>query len=151
MNDEIDPILVGETDDIEVGTVESFEHDDVNYAVYHLEPGFFCTQGNCNCEEKAPLSEAEIEGEELECVGCGNTFSIVSGDCISDPELDGLKIFDISEEDPHRCEGKGLKREGRAPVEVPARIPGLLRLRRRRWRLGPLGWSWPTPLLPRLG
>ena len=73
MNDEIDPILVGETDDIEVGTVESFEHDDVNYAVYHLEPGFFCTQGNCNCEEKAPLSEAEIEGEELECVGCGRT------------------------------------------------------------------------------
>ena len=99
MNDEIDPILVGETDDIEVGTVESFEHDDVNYAVYHLEPGFFCTQGNCNCEEKAPLSESEIEGEELECVGCGNTYSIVSGDCISDPELDGLKIFDISEED----------------------------------------------------
>ena len=83
MNDEIDPILVGETDDIEVGTVESFEHDDVNYAVYHLEPGFFCTQGNCNCEEKAPLSESEIEGEELECVGCGNTYSIVSGDCIS--------------------------------------------------------------------
>ena len=76
MNDEIDPILVGETDDIEVGTVESFEHDDVNYAVYHLEPGFFCTQGNCNCEEKAPLSESEIEGEELECVGCGNTYSI---------------------------------------------------------------------------
>ena len=65
MNDEIDPILVGETDDIEVGTVESFEYDDINYAIYRLEPGFFCTQGNCNCEEKAPLSESEIEGEEL--------------------------------------------------------------------------------------
>ena len=99
MNDEIDPIFVGETDDIEVGTVESFEHDDINFAIYHLESGFFCTQGNCNCEEKAPLSESEIEGAELECVGCGNTYSIVSGDCISDPELDGLKIFDISEED----------------------------------------------------
>ena len=86
-------------DDIEVGTVESFEHDDVNYAIYHLESGFFCTQGNCNCEEKAPLNEAEIEGEELECVGCGNMYSIVSGDCISNPELDGIKIFDISEED----------------------------------------------------
>ncbi len=41
MNDEIDPILVGETDDIEVGTVESFEHDDVNYAVYHLPQELF--------------------------------------------------------------------------------------------------------------
>ncbi len=45
------------------------------------------------------MSEAEIEDEELECVSCGNTYSIVSGDCISEPELDGLKIFDISEED----------------------------------------------------
>ncbi len=35
----------------------------------------------------------------LECVGCGNTYSIVSGDCISDPELEGLKVIDISEED----------------------------------------------------
>ena len=66
MNDEIDPILVGETDDIEVGTVESFEHEDITYAVYHLEPGYFCTQGICNCEDRAPLSESEIEGEELE-------------------------------------------------------------------------------------
>ena len=33
--------LLVKTDDIEVGTVESFEHDDTNYAIYHLEPGFF--------------------------------------------------------------------------------------------------------------
>ena len=26
-----------------------------------MESGFFSTQGNCNCEERAPLSEAEIE------------------------------------------------------------------------------------------
>ena len=32
MNDEIDPILVGETDDIEIGSVESFEHEDITYA-----------------------------------------------------------------------------------------------------------------------
>ena len=99
MNDEIEPILVGETDDIEIGTVESFEHEDNNFAIYRLESGFFSTQGNCNCEERAPLSEAEIEEEELECVSCGNTYSIVSGDCISQPELDGLKVYDITEEE----------------------------------------------------
>ena len=99
MNREVDPILVGEVDDIEVGTVEDFEHEDINFAIFRLESGFFCTQGNCNCEEKAPLSESEIDGEELECVSCGETYSIVSGDCVSQPELDGLKIYDISEED----------------------------------------------------
>ena len=99
MNDEIEPILVGDTDDIEIGSVENFEYEDNNFAIFRLESGFFSTQGNCNCEERAPLSEAEIEDEELECVSCRNTYSIVSGDCISEPELDGLKIFDISEED----------------------------------------------------
>ena len=99
MNDEIEPILVGEIDDIEIGTVENFEHEDVNFAIYRLQSGFFSTQGNCNCDERAPLSEAEIEEEELECASCGNTYSIVSGDCISEPELDGLKVYDIYEEE----------------------------------------------------
>ena len=99
MNDEIEPIFVGEVEDIEVGSVEVFEHDDNNFAIFRLESGFFSTQGNCNCEEKAPLGEAEIEEEELECASCGNTYSIVSGDCISEPELAGLKIYDIYEEE----------------------------------------------------
>ena len=99
MNIENEPILVGQVDDVEIGTVESFEYEDVTFAIIRLDTGFFSTQGNCNCEERAPLSEAEIEGEELECVSCGNTYSIVSGDCISQPELDGIKIYDISEED----------------------------------------------------
>ncbi len=99
MNNEIDSVLVGEINDIEVGTVENFEYEDNNYAIYKLESGFFSTQGNCNCEEKAPLSESEVDGEEIECASCGNTYSIVSGDCISQPELDGLKVYDIYEED----------------------------------------------------
>ena len=99
MNDEIDIVHIGELDDIEVGSVENFEHDEKDYAIYHLENGYFATQGHCNCEEKAFLSEATVEGEELECASCGNVYSIVSGDSISDLELPALKIFDVSEED----------------------------------------------------
>ena len=99
MNNEIDPIQIGEVEDIEVGTVENFEHEDNNFAIFRLDTGFFSTQGNCNCEERAPLSESDIDGEELECVSCGNTYSIVSGDCISQPELNALKIYDIYDED----------------------------------------------------
>ena len=99
MNDEIEPILIGEVDDIDVGSVENFEYDDVNYAIYRLESGFFATEGNCPCAEKTLLSESSIEGEELECPTCGNKFSIVSGDSISDLEQTPLKIFDVTEED----------------------------------------------------
>ena len=61
MNDEIDVVHIGELDDIDVGSVENFEHDEKDYAIFHLESGFFSTQGHCNCEEKAFLSEATVE------------------------------------------------------------------------------------------
>ena len=31
MNEEIEPILIGEVDDIEVGSVENFEYEDINF------------------------------------------------------------------------------------------------------------------------
>ena len=99
MNEEIENIHIGEVDDIEVGSVENFEHEEIDYAIFHLESGFFATQGHCYCEEQAFLSEANIEGEELECASCGNTFSIVSGDPISDLDLPPLKIYDVTEEE----------------------------------------------------
>tara|TARA_Y100001970_G_scaffold294320_1_gene450496 strand:+ start:12668 stop:12988 length:321 start_codon:yes stop_codon:yes gene_type:complete len=99
MNNEIDPIYIGETEDIDIGSVENFEYEEIDYAIFHLESGFFATQGHCNCDEQAFLSESTVEGEELECASCGNTFSIVSGDPLSDPELNPLKIYDVSEED----------------------------------------------------
>tara|TARA_B100000401_G_C52486668_1_gene568375 strand:- start:102 stop:422 length:321 start_codon:yes stop_codon:yes gene_type:complete len=99
MNEEIEPILIGEVDDMEIGSVENFEYEDINYAIYRLESGFFATQGNCLCTERTLLGEADIEGEELECPSCGNIFSIVSGDSISDLEQAPLKIYDVTEED----------------------------------------------------
>ena len=99
MNKEIEPVHIGEIEDIDKGSVENFEHEEIDYAIFHLESGFFATQGHCNCEDQAFLSEASIEGEELECASCGNTYSIVSGDSISDAELLSLHIYDVSEED----------------------------------------------------
>ena len=99
MIEEIEPILIGEVEDIEKDSVENFEHEEIDYAIFHLESGFFATQGHCNCEDQAFLSEASIENEELECAGCGNVYSIVSGDPINDDELQSLRIYDVSEED----------------------------------------------------
>ncbi len=95
----MEPIHIGEVEDIDKVCVENFEHEEIDYAIFHLESGFFATQGHCNCEEQAFLSEASIESEELECAGCGNTYSIVSGDPINDDELQSLRIYDVSEED----------------------------------------------------
>ena len=99
MNQEIEPIHIGEVEDIDKESVENFEHEEIDYAIFHLEAGFFATQGHCNCEDQAYLSEGNVEGEEVECAICGDIHSIVSGDPINNEELIPLKIYDISEED----------------------------------------------------
>ena len=98
MNLEIEPVHVGGEEDVDVGSVENFEHEEIDYAIFRLESGFFATQGHCSCEEQAFISEGSVEGEELECASCGNTFSIVSGDPISDLDLPPLRTYDIYEE-----------------------------------------------------
>ena len=98
MNTEVDPVHSGQEDDIDVGSVENFEHEEIDYAIFRLESGFFALQGHCYCEDQTFISESSVEGEELECASCGNTFSIVSGDPISDLDLLPLRTFDIYEE-----------------------------------------------------
>ena len=99
MNQEIEPIHLGEIEDIDKQSVENFEHDEIDYAIFHLESGFFATQGHCNCEDQPYLSEGNVEGEEVECEICGEKYSIVAGDSINNEELIPLKIYDVSEED----------------------------------------------------
>ena len=98
MNTEIEPVHIGQEDDIEVGSVENFEHEEIDYAIFRLESGFYALQGHCYCEDQAFLSESNVEGEELECASCGNTYSIVSGDPINNLELPSLKMYEIFEE-----------------------------------------------------
>ena len=99
MNIEIEPIHIGQQDDIDVGCVENFEHDEIDYAIFRLESGFFATEGHCACEDEAYISEGNVEGEEVECASCGKIYSIVSGDPLNDEEANSLKIYDVSEED----------------------------------------------------
>ena len=65
MNLEIEPVHIGQEDDIDVGSVENFEHEEIDYAIFHLESGFFATQGHCSCEDNAYISEGNVEGEEV--------------------------------------------------------------------------------------
>tara|TARA_B100001123_G_C15275485_1_gene1011999 strand:+ start:619 stop:933 length:315 start_codon:yes stop_codon:yes gene_type:complete len=95
---ESEVILVGEIEDIEVGSVEHFEYEEIDYAIYHLNSGFFATQGNCVCDSSAFLFEGNINNDEIECPTCGNKFSIISGDPITNPDSSGIKIYDVTTE-----------------------------------------------------
>ena len=86
MNLEIEPIHIGEVEDIDKDSVENFEHEEIDYAIFHLGSGFFATQGHCNCEDQSFLSEG-----------------IVSADPINNEELAPLKIYDVSAEENNIC------------------------------------------------
>ena len=64
MNTEVDPVHIGQEDDIDVGSVENFEHEEIDYAIFRLESGFFALQGHCHCEDQTFISESSVEGEE---------------------------------------------------------------------------------------
>ena len=98
MNDERERIPIGHSEDIDKNSVENFEHEDFDYAIFNIDGLFYATQGNCFCEEQALISEGTIDGDEIECSSCSRTFNIHSGDNISDPTADRLKIYEISEE-----------------------------------------------------
>lgn len=99
MNQEVEPIYIGEIEDIDIDSAENFEHEEIDYAIFRLESGFFATQGHCDCEDQAYFSEANVEREEVECSSCGEVYSIVSGDPINNEELLPLKIYNVSEEE----------------------------------------------------
>ena len=99
MNEEFEPINIGEVEDIDLNSVENFEYEEVDYAIFHLDSGFFATQGHCNCDDQPFFSEGNIEGEEVECASCGEIYSIVSGEPINNEELVPFKIYDIIIED----------------------------------------------------
>ena len=94
MNQENDLVHIGQSEDIDEDAVENFEHEEIDYAIYKIKSGFYATQGHCKCEEQAYLSEGNIDNEEIECASCGKSFSIISGDPISDPETSLLKTFE---------------------------------------------------------
>ena len=98
MNEEIESILIGQAGDIEKNSVEYFEHEEIDYAIYHLESGFYATQGMCTCENNVLLSEGTIENEEIECFSCGEIFNITTGEPINDPDNNHLKIYEVYKE-----------------------------------------------------
>ena len=98
MNDEIERIHIGDSEDIDKNSVENFEYEDFDYAIFNIDGLFYATQGNCFCEEQALISEGTIDGDEIECSSCSQTFNIHSGDNICDPEANRLKIYEVSEE-----------------------------------------------------
>lgn len=95
MNDkETNWIFVCLESDIELEDIFRFDHKNSTYCVYHIEDGFFATDGICT-HESVHLEEGLVMDGEIECPMHQGIFDIKTGKAKSPPACVDLKTFPI--------------------------------------------------------
>ena len=68
--------FVCNTSDVDFEDQYRFDHNDRTYCIYHLEDGFYATDGLCTHED-IHLVDGLIDGEEIECPMHLGVFNII--------------------------------------------------------------------------
>ena len=90
--------FVCNTSDVDFEDQYRFDHNDRTYCIYHLEDGFYATDGLCTHED-VHLVDGLIDGEEIECPMHLGVFNIKTGRVVMDPPCEDLKTYKIKVED----------------------------------------------------
>ena len=90
--------FVCNTSDVDFEDQYRFDHNDRTYCIYHLEDGFYATDGLCTHED-VHLVDGLIDGEEIECPMHLGVFNIKTGKVVMDPPCEDLKTYKIKVED----------------------------------------------------
>ena len=85
-------VLVGDTNSIDMEDLIRFDHKDKTYCIYHIEDGFFATDGICT-HEAVHLQEGIVMDDEIECPMHQGIFNIKTGKAISPPACEDLKTY----------------------------------------------------------
>ena len=91
-------IYVCEKGDIEVEDLKRFDYQDKTFCIYHIEDGFFATDGICT-HESVHLEEGLVMDGEIECPMHQGIFDIKTGKAKSPPACEDLKSYPIKVEE----------------------------------------------------
>jgi 3-phenylpropionate/trans-cinnamate dioxygenase ferredoxin subunit len=81
--------------DVPVGTVAAFDlGGDVDIAVVNTDDGVFAIQDLCSHAEY-PLSEGDVDGCTLECVGHGSRFDLRTGFPLELPATAPVPVYPV--------------------------------------------------------
>ena len=89
--------FVCNTSDVDFEDQYRFDHNDRTYCIYHLEDGFYATDGLCTHED-IHLVDGLIDGEEIECPMHLGVFNIKTGKVVLDPPCEDLKTYKLKVE-----------------------------------------------------
>jgi len=83
--------------EIDFEDLKRFDYLENTYCIYHLEDGFFATDGICTHEE-VHLEDGLVINDEIECPMHQGVFNIKTGKVIQDPPCKNLKTYRIKVE-----------------------------------------------------
>ncbi len=85
-------IKVAVTGDIQPNQGKLVEVEGKKIAIFNLEGKYYAIDNTCT-HRGGPLSEGELQGDEVTCPWHGAKFKVTSGDVLSPPAPQGVKCF----------------------------------------------------------
>ena len=87
-------IKVAVTGDIPPNQGKQVEVREKKIALFKLEGKYYAIDNTCP-HRGGPLSEGELQGDEITCPWHGAKFKVTSGDVLSPPASQGVKCFPV--------------------------------------------------------
>ena len=98
MADSIDNwVYVCEKDEIDLEDLKRLDQGDRTFCIYHIDEGFYATDGLCT-HESVHLEEGLVMDGEIECPMHQGIFDIKTGKAKSPPACIDLKTFPVKVE-----------------------------------------------------
>ena len=91
-------VYVCDTEEIDLEDTKRFDHNDKTYCLYHLEDGFYATDGLCTHED-VHLEDGLVMDNEIECPMHQGIFNIKTGEVVQDPPCEKLSTYEIKIEE----------------------------------------------------
>tara|TARA_B110000014_G_C19629410_1_gene332294 strand:+ start:139 stop:459 length:321 start_codon:yes stop_codon:yes gene_type:complete len=91
-------ILVGKVEQIEIDDLIRFDYQNKSYCIYHIEDGYFATDGICT-HEAVHLEDGLVMDGEIECPMHQGIFDIKTGKAKSAPVCIDLNTYPTKIED----------------------------------------------------
>tara|TARA_B100000686_G_C15843420_1_gene503742 strand:+ start:113 stop:424 length:312 start_codon:yes stop_codon:yes gene_type:complete len=90
-------VFVCEKNELDLDDLMRFDYGNNTYCIYHINDGFYATDGMCTHED-VHLEGGLIMDNEIECPMHQGIFNIKTGKVIQDPPCDDLRTYQVKVE-----------------------------------------------------
>lgn len=85
---------VASTSEILQGEVKSFVVENQVVAVCNLNGNFYAFKDECS-HEQFPLSDGDLEGENIMCMYHGAEFDVKTGEAVCLPAVEPIEVYEV--------------------------------------------------------